>query len=105
MVLVKRISSASTLYRTMKRLCFTRKRLKFVALQRSDVPRAEFQAEVSMYNSNMFLFVDETGCDRKDAARKYSVDFQPTAFNFVAWKTDFNNWANVNNHFFRLLHN
>lgn len=65
------LASASTLCRTMKRLGFTRKKLKFVALQRSDVLRAEYQAEVSMYNSDMFLFVDETGCDRKNAARKF----------------------------------
>ena len=52
----------------MKRLGFTRKKLKFVALQRSDVLRAEYQAEVLMYNSDKFLFVDETGCDRKNAA-------------------------------------
>jgi len=55
----------------MKRLGFTRKKLKFVALQRSDVLRAEYQAEVLMYNSEMFLFVDETGCDHKNAARKF----------------------------------
>ena len=60
----------------MKRLGFTRKKLKFVALQRSDVLRAEYQAEVLMYNSEMFLFVDETGCDRKNAARKFGYSLR-----------------------------
>ena len=41
----------------MKRLGFTRKKLKFVALQRSDVLRAEYQAEVSMYNSSLLLLI------------------------------------------------
>ena len=81
------LASASTLCRTMKRLGFTRKKLKFVALQRSDVLRAEYQAEVSMYNSDMFLFVDETGCDRKNAARKFGYSlrgFPAKSFRFFS---------------------
>ena len=67
------LASASTLCRTMKRLGFTRKKLKFVALQRSDV----FTPWIS----------------------------SPELSIFVTRKTDFYNWANVNNLFFRLLHN
>lgn len=92
----------------MKRLGFTRKKLKFVALQRSDVLRAEYQAEVSMYNSDMFCLLMRLAVTVKmllENSDIHSMDFQPRAFNFFMRKKDFNNWANVNNHFFRLLHN
>ena len=73
------IAHASTICRTLKKLGFTRKRLQLVALQRSDVLRARFQADVSTFSSEMFLFVDETGCDRRNALRKfgYSVRGKP----------------------------
>lgn len=73
------VVSASTICRTLKRLGFTRKKLQFAAIQRSDVLRARYQAEISMYSSEMFLFVDETGCDRKNALRKfgYSIRGRP----------------------------
>ena len=38
-----------------------------VALQRSDVKRAEFIAEKMQFNTDMFVFVDETGSDRKNS--------------------------------------
>ncbi len=69
-------ASFSTLCRTLRKFGFTRKKLKYVALQRSDILRAEYQAEVSMYDSSMFLFVDESGCDRKNAARKFGYSLR-----------------------------
>ena len=73
------VAAVSTIFRTLKKLGFTRKKIQFVAIQRSDVLRARFQAEVSMYSSEMFIFIDETGCDRKNALRKfgYSVRGKP----------------------------
>ena len=41
-------ASAATLCCTLRRPGFTRKKLKFVALQRSDILRAEYQSEVSL---------------------------------------------------------
>ena len=70
------VVSAATLCRTLKRLGFTRKKMKYVALQRCDIFRAEYQAEVSTYDSSMFVFVDESGCDRKDAMRKYGYSLR-----------------------------
>ena len=37
-----------------------------VALQRSDVKYAEFIAEMMQFNTDMFVFVDQTGSDRKE---------------------------------------
>ena len=64
-------ASAATLCRTLGRLGFTRKKLKYIALQRSDVLRAEYQSEVSLFDHNMLIFVDESGCDARNATRKY----------------------------------
>ena len=44
-----------------------------MALRRSDVPIGEYQAEVSMYNSSSFIFVDETGCDRRGAIEDMDI--------------------------------
>ena len=40
---------------------FTRKKLQFTAVQRSDILRAKYQAEVSMYDSSMFVFLMRLG--------------------------------------------
>ena len=42
-----------------------------VALQRSDVKRAEFIAEMMQFNTDMFVFVDETGSDTRNSIRKF----------------------------------
>ena len=55
---------------------FTRKKLQAASIQRSNVLRAKYQAEVSMYDSSMFLFIDETGSDLKDARRKFGYSLQ-----------------------------
>lgn len=81
------VASASTICRTLKRLGITRRKLKYVALQRSEILRAAYQAEVSMYNSDMFVFVDESGCDRKDATRKFGYSlrgFPATSFRMIS---------------------
>ena len=63
---------ASTICRTVHRLGMTRQRNKHVSLQRSEVKRAEFWAEISAFEPSMMLWVDETGCDRRNALQKYS---------------------------------
>ena len=42
-----------------------------MSLQRSEVKRAEFWAEISAFEPSMMLWVDESGCDRRNALRKY----------------------------------
>lgn len=49
----------------------TRQAMHRVALQRSDTERARFMSEVSIYDPSMFIWLDESGCDRRHAARKY----------------------------------
>ena len=62
----------STICRSLKRLGMTRQKIQHIALQRCDVQRADFVANVmSVYDSSLLLFIDETGCDRRNSLRKY----------------------------------
>ena len=50
---------------------FTRQKLKIAASQRDDLVRANFVSEVSMYNPEMLIFLDESGSDRRNCIRRY----------------------------------
>ena len=58
-------ASISTIFHTLRRLDFTRKRLRHVALQQSDTKRAEFMEEMGYFRANMIVWLDETGSDRR----------------------------------------
>ena len=45
--------SEATICRTLKHFGFSRKKMKYTALQRSDLIRAEYQAEIAMYDRSM----------------------------------------------------
>ena len=62
--------SLSTICRTLKYIGCTRQVIQRIALQRSDERRAKFMAEVSMYDPRMLLWIDESGCDRRNCLRK-----------------------------------
>ena len=58
---------------------FTRQRLRVYAIQRDDNLRAKFASDVSLYNLDMLIFLDETGTDRRDSlrAKGYSIRGKP----------------------------
>ena len=62
----------STICRTLRRLGLTRKKMKRVAIQRSEVRRVEYLAEILAYKPEMLVFIDETGSDRRHAIRQYA---------------------------------
>ena len=66
----------STICRTLKFMGCTRQAIRHVALQRSDVLRAKFMAEVSVYDPNMLIWLDESGCDRRNSTRKYGYSIR-----------------------------
>ena len=45
--------------------------MQLIALQRDQCLRHDYVRDVSLYQSNFKVFVDETGCDRRDMHRKY----------------------------------
>ena len=63
--------SISTIFRTIRWLGFTRKKLRHVAMQPSDVKRAEFMEEMSYISADMIVWLDETGSDRRNERRKF----------------------------------
>ena len=62
--------SVPTICRTLKFMGCTRQSMHHVAIQRSDILRARFMAVVSVYDPSMFVWLDETGCDRRHTVRK-----------------------------------
>lgn len=68
--------SLSTIHRTLHIMGCSRQSMHRVAIQRSDELRAKFFADVSMYDPTMFLWVDESGCDRRHTVRKYGYSIR-----------------------------
>lgn len=55
---------------------FSRQRIKVVAAQRDDFLRHTYASEVCLYKAHMFIFMDETGTDRRDKLRKYGYSMR-----------------------------
>ena len=53
--------SASTICRTLHYMGCSRQRMYLVALQQSDVLRGKFMADISVYDPNMLVWLDESG--------------------------------------------
>ena len=63
----------STICRAVRKLGFTRQKLQHVALQQSETERIKFTAEVmAVFHHSFILWIDETGCDRRNSLRKYA---------------------------------
>ena len=63
--------SPSTVCRIIHRNGLTRKKVQQVALQQSSEYRSAFMSQVLLFRPEMFVWVDETGCDRRDNIRRY----------------------------------
>jgi len=61
----------STICRTIKKMGLSRQKITHVALQQSEFLRVEFIAEMAAFDPAMILWIDETGCDRRNALRHY----------------------------------
>ncbi len=66
----------ATICRTLKFMGCTRQVLRHVAIQRSDSLRAKFMAKICMYDPSMFVWTDESGCDRRNSARKFGYSLR-----------------------------
>ena len=69
----------STICRFLHNAGFTRQKLKLCALQRDELIREQYIFDVSVYDVEMLVFVDETGSDRRNMIRKcgYSLRGKP----------------------------
>ena len=66
----------STICRTIHQLNFTHKSIQTIALQQNEEARIRFMAEVSMYHPDMFIWIDETGSDRRNSIRSYGYSLR-----------------------------
>ena len=63
--------SEITILRALKSMGCTRQVIRQIPIQRSEMMRAKFMAEISVYDPSMLVWLDESGCDRRNAIRKY----------------------------------
>ena len=66
----------STICQFLHKSGFSRQRMRIIATQRDDSLRALFASEVSIYTADMFIFLDETGTDRRNVLRQYAYSWR-----------------------------
>ena len=64
-------ASISTVFRTIRRMGFTRQKLRHIANQQSEEKRTEFIEEMDFIRADMIVWLDETGSDRKKGRRLF----------------------------------
>ena len=68
--------SLSTLCKFLHTSDFTHKKLRTVALQQNKHLRERFSAKVSVYTTDIFIFIDKTGSDARNKLRKYGYSIR-----------------------------
>jgi transposase len=61
----------ASIYKLLKESNFSRKKLQLVASQRDSKLREKYVLSTSLFNLDMMIFIDETGCDCRDEIRRY----------------------------------
>ena len=68
--------SLSTICQFLHKSGFSHQKMVLIAKQRDEQLRAIFTMDVSLYSSEMFVFLDETGADRWNTIRKYGYSIR-----------------------------
>lgn len=68
--------SPSTVCKLLASYGLTRKKIQHVALQRNMKHRGLFTANISSFPKEMLVWVDETGCDKREMLRKSGYSFR-----------------------------
>ena len=63
--------SISTICKLLQKQGFSHKKLSLIAQQRNDELREQYVQDVSVYDPEMLIFLDETGCDRRTCLHQY----------------------------------
>lgn len=63
--------SPATICRVVRRNCYTRKKLQYVAKQRSVEYRGFYMSQIQLFYQDQFVFVDEIGCKSKDHMHRF----------------------------------
>ena len=64
--------SVPTICKTLRRMGCCRRVIRHVAIQQSEEQRARFMADISAYDPAMIIWIDESGCDRRNSMRKFA---------------------------------
>ena len=64
-------AAPSTVCRLLRAYGITRKRIRLIASQRCESLRGAFMAQCSLFATDMFVWVDEMGSDRRHHSRRY----------------------------------
>ena len=68
--------STSTICNFLHENRFSHRKLTRIARQRSDILRCQYMFDTSIFSSEMFVFLDESGSDRRDALRRYGYSLR-----------------------------
>ena len=70
--------SKTTICRFLHKSSFTRQKMVIAAQQRCDFLRSKYLLEISVYSGHpeFFIFIDETGADRRDSMRKFAYSLR-----------------------------
>ena len=68
--------SISAICKFIHKSGFSRQKLRVVATQQDDFLREQYTLDVSVYSPQMFIFIDETGADRRNSLRKYGYSLR-----------------------------
>ena len=68
----------STIWRFLQISNITRQKMVMIAKQRSDILRAEYLLDMKIFHghSEMLVFVDETGADRRNCLRRFGYSLR-----------------------------
>ena len=72
------VITESAVCRFLQRNNFSHKKLTNLAKQCSELLRQCFMSQCEIYDPDMMVFVDETGCDRRSSMRKFGYALKGT---------------------------
>ena len=68
----------STICRAIKQQEFSRKKVQSIALQQSETKRIQFMTEISAFDPDMLIWIDETGSTRRNSIRTFGYSLRGT---------------------------
>lgn len=76
-------TSIATVYRALKRLGLTRKRLRHISIRQCSIARKQFMEEMLFLDATMIVWLDETGNDQRNGRRNFGYHLRgmtPTSY-------------------------
>jgi hypothetical protein len=68
--------SLSTISRHLRQIGITRKKVKQFPEQQNEACRLHYMAEISAFDPTMLIWLDETGCDKRNSARQFGYSLR-----------------------------